>query len=245
MDLIRREIASAIRATSDERTVDIIASTGEIDSYGERVDPAGIDLARYAKNPVLLFGHNAYGLPIGHTEDVRVEGNELRALGRFVSAAANPDAERAYQCARQKALRGVSIGFRSKATRVDTIEGRSVVVHTAVELVEISLVTLPANPGAVVTDARSALTQGRDSQPMKQWQHMTMDERRAALETNREKAIAQRDAKPTFRGKSWDELSVDEMIACRHEDNATFLAMQKDPPASRGYTWGSIAEEED
>lgn len=228
MTMLRRGFTFSARASDEgKREADIIASTAEIDSYGERIDQAGWDLTRYAKNPVVLFGHNSYGLPIGHAPNARVEGGALRATVRFVDAQANELAEKVYQGIVQKSIRGVSVGFRSKATRIEEIEGRSVPVHTAVELLEISIVTLPANPGAVITDARAFKHQEHHVMTtQKQWFQMTGDEKRELWLADEEKARALMDAEPTWKGKTWDQLSTDEKVALYREDRATFLAME-------------------
>jgi HK97 family phage prohead protease len=224
---IHRHMTFAMRAANEAtREADIIASTGEIDAYGERVDPAGIDLTRYAQNPVVLFGHNSYGLPIGHSRNVRVDGDALRATVRFVDASANELAERVYQGVLQKSIRGVSIGFRSKSSRVEEIDGRSVPVHTAVELVEISIVTLPANPSAVVTDARALDPSRKEHQMKKQWHEMTFAEKHALWVSDETQARALREAPATFKGKTWDAMTNDEKAACYREDRPAFLAMQ-------------------
>src|SRR3990172_1080352 len=42
-----------------------IASTATIDRQGESIDQAGWMLENYRKNPVILWAHDYYGLPIG------------------------------------------------------------------------------------------------------------------------------------------------------------------------------------
>jgi len=89
--VIRRTFAGeALRAATDAREADVIASTADVDSYGEIVVPSGIDLSRYRANPVVLYGHSSWDMPVGSAKDVRVEDGKLRATVRFVDASASP-----------------------------------------------------------------------------------------------------------------------------------------------------------
>lgn len=162
-DLIRRSWSIDVRAINEtERSVEVIASTDDVDSYGE-ILVQDWDLSRYEKNPTVLWNHNAWGLPIGHSENVRVEklpgdvsvlgGGKLRAKLFFVDANANEMGERVWQGFLQKSIRAVSVGFQSKQGVTRDIDGKTVFVLSGNVLVEISAVTLPANPNAVADDS--------------------------------------------------------------------------------------------
>lgn len=158
-ELIRRSWSIDVRSINEaERSVEVIASTDDVDSYGE-ILVQDWDLSRYEKNPTVLWNHNAWGLPIGHAENVRVEklpgdvsvlgGGKLRAKLFFVDANANEMGERVWQGFLQKSIRAVSVGFQSKQGVTRDIDGKTVFVLSGNLLVEISAVTLPANPNAV------------------------------------------------------------------------------------------------
>jgi hypothetical protein len=113
-ELFRRSYSLAVRAQADATpSVDVIASSTALDGYGEIV-AQDWDLRRYEANPVVLYGHNSYAMPIGHASNVRVEGDKLLATLNFVDARANPMAEQVWQGVLQGSLRAVSVGFRSK-----------------------------------------------------------------------------------------------------------------------------------
>ena len=72
-------------ATSQSRTVRFILSTGEVDRYGDRIDPAGWRLANYRKNPVVLFAHDRSALPIGRCSFVGLVHGRLVGDIEFMS----------------------------------------------------------------------------------------------------------------------------------------------------------------
>ena len=137
------------------RSIDVVASTDALDSHQTRIDQSSWDLARYRRNPVVLWAHNQNGAqpPIGFSENVRVEGGALRARIQFVDGRANPMADQVWQGVQQKSIRGLSVGFRSKKTRV--VKGTSgkseddVMILTDNELYEISFVPVPSNSEAL------------------------------------------------------------------------------------------------
>ena len=129
------------------RTATFIASTSSLDSYDEVLDQTTWRLDRYRANPVVLFAHNDRELPIGRTEsiDMNADGN-LEFTMKFASAEANPKAEQVFALMREQMIGGASVGFvADKADRV-TENGKSFRRLTGLELFEISIVPVPANP---------------------------------------------------------------------------------------------------
>jgi HK97 family phage prohead protease len=154
-DILRLSYGFEVRAlVEDTRSVDVIASTAAIDGYGEIV-AQDWDLKRFLANPVVLYGHNAWDMPIGYATDVRVDDGKLRATLNFVDEKASPTAERVWQGIRQGSLRAVSVGFRAGQVTSRSVGEREVLVLTGNELLEISVVPLPANPEAVMVAEKS------------------------------------------------------------------------------------------
>lgn len=129
------------------RTITFVASSDAIDSYGETLDQKTWKLDRYKANPVVLFAHNDRDLPIGRAETVGLNAEgKLEIEVRFAAAEANPKAEQCFQLAKDDILNGASVGFNAdKAERV-TENGRVFKRLTGLDLYEISLVPVPANP---------------------------------------------------------------------------------------------------
>lgn len=100
----------------------------------------------------LLFGHD-HNDPVGIWESADEAADGLRLKGRLlVEEVARAREVRALVAS--GAVRGLSIGFvtRKATTRPDG--GRTI---KSLELLEVSLVTLPMHPGARVTSAKSAV----------------------------------------------------------------------------------------
>jgi Mu-like prophage I protein/Caudovirus prohead serine protease len=151
--------------------VDVVASTPAVDSWG-RVVVQDWDLARFNANPIVLWNHGfgSYGnencsLPIGFAENVRVEDGNLKATLCFVDEAANPIAEKVYQGFLQGSLRAVSVGWECDEPSFDS--EAEVIVCRGNRLIEISAVSIPANPEAVreaaswSADLRAATQHGK------------------------------------------------------------------------------------
>ncbi len=139
-DEIKAFVAKTMEA-QDAGTFEVIISTNDVDRSGDVVDQAGWDLANYKNNPVVLYGHDYYSLPIGVCDSIEVVGNNLVAKGRFAPADANPFAQQVRKLYDLKILRTTSVGFIVKET-----EGNKI---TKAELLEFSFVPVPANPYAL------------------------------------------------------------------------------------------------
>jgi HK97 family phage prohead protease len=152
----RSLVVRAIR--EGDREVDVVASTDDVDSYGDVVEQTW-NLDRYNANPVVLYNHSRYGdtLPIGTARNVGVSDGALRATVRFASAEANPQAERVWQLVREKVLRAVSVGFMPGDVRQEMRDGRDIYVLANNDLHEISVVPVPANPKALARMRARAL----------------------------------------------------------------------------------------
>jgi len=135
-------IKGAIKSTDKQAgTFEVIASTDVLDREGERIDQSGWELDNYKKNPVILWGHDIFALPIGKATDIKVEDGSLIMSGEFASKEANPMAEQVRLLFDEGILKTVSVGFIPKEREGDTI--------IKAELLEVSFVPVPANPDAL------------------------------------------------------------------------------------------------
>jgi HK97 family phage prohead protease len=148
--------------SEQDRTVDIIASTFDIDSYGTRIDQSGWDLEQFKRNPVIPLQHDSFGysasmgLPVAAAvpESIRVEGQKLLMKIRFLPEGQDEVADKVFNMVRQGFLRGVSVGFlptdwKDQEELVDG-EKRVVRVFTKQRLLEVSIVTIPSNDNALI-----------------------------------------------------------------------------------------------
>ena len=120
------------------------------DRVGDMITKGAFAAAAYPLP--MLFGHDAND-PVGAwTEgEERPDGHHLK--GKLLIGDV-PRAREVRALVVSGAVRGVSIGFRTKAATNRKGGGRTI---TDLELLECSLVTLPCHPGARVASAKSAV----------------------------------------------------------------------------------------
>lgn len=155
----RVRLASQPELTVAEgRVVKFVFSDGSVDRYGDTIDPRGWQLDSYRSNPVVLFGHNdkTAGNVIGKCRSVRVDGAQLVGEIEFAPASANPDAEVVFQLVKGGFLSSVSVGFQPLEWSLAKDKSRlGGVDFKKQELLEVSVVPIPANANALV-QARAA-----------------------------------------------------------------------------------------
>ena len=122
------------------------ASSGSVDRQNEIVDQNGWLLDSYRDNPVVLDSHRYDSIEdvIGRAIRVEVVGGALECDIIF---AENEKGECAQDLVNTGFLRTVSVGFKSVARRPGG--AGQPLTHTQAELLEISLVSVPANRDAV------------------------------------------------------------------------------------------------
>lgn len=125
--------------------LEFVLSDATVDRYGDVIDPAGWVLDHFEQNPIALFNHDS-DFPIGTWADVRVESGRL--VGRLTLAAPGTSAriDELVSLVGQGVLRAVSVGFQPLATEP---RGDGGLRFTRQELLECSLVSVPANPSAL------------------------------------------------------------------------------------------------
>ena len=139
-------------ATAEERTMSFVFSDGSVDRYGDTIDAKGWVLAAFNANPVALFGHDAGSVEnvIGKAKNVRVQGDKLIGDIEFAEASVNPNAETVYQLVKGGYLNTVSVGFQPIEWAQTKDKSRpGGIDFKKQELMEISIVPVPANPNAV------------------------------------------------------------------------------------------------
>lgn len=144
---------------SDKRALRFTISTGTVDREQDRIALAGWDLANFRRNPVVLWGHDSTRLPIGRAFDLRIEGSELKSSVEFIpedTPEGGQFAESVYRLARSGFLAATSVGFRPIKWDYTSDKSRGAddwfpgIDFEEQELVELSIVTVPANPEALM-----------------------------------------------------------------------------------------------
>lgn len=136
----------------EERRATFIASTATEDRQGDTIQQDGWDLKSFKKNPVLLFGHNSRDLPIGKVENIKVEDGKLMAKTVGVDAGVHDLADKVWKMIGSGFLNAVSVGFRAldyepRFGKDGEWLGMNFLKQ---ELLELSVVPVPANPQAVM-----------------------------------------------------------------------------------------------
>jgi HK97 family phage prohead protease len=136
------------------RVVSFVFSDDSVDRMGDTIDARGWQLDQFAKNPVVLFGHDPTSVQniIGRAPNVRVAGNQLLGGVEFAEASVNPNADIVYRMVKGGWLNAVSVGFAPREWKPNKTGGIS---FTKQELLEVSVVAVPANANAIV-QARAA-----------------------------------------------------------------------------------------
>lgn len=119
-----------------------VASTALEDRHGEVVAVDGWDLKSFKKNPVLQWAHDHTIPAIGIAKNIKVEGEGKKARLIFepVFHEFTEQAKALKKMVEEKIINSFSVGFRPLE-----VDGNT---YTKSELLEISLVNVPANPDA-------------------------------------------------------------------------------------------------
>lgn len=140
------------------RIIRFIGSDESLDRDGDTISIDGWDVSAYMKNPVVIYGHDYSSLPIARTVSVTPDKRTRQLLfdikfptiEELSSNPATPSehalrVDAIYNMAKAGILNTVSVGFRGIEYDA-TATGRN---YKRQELMEISLVPIPANPNAV------------------------------------------------------------------------------------------------
>tara|TARA_R100001015_G_C4631946_1_gene194911 strand:+ start:2927 stop:3703 length:777 start_codon:yes stop_codon:yes gene_type:complete len=143
--------------------VSFVASTANPDRYGDVINQAGWSLAKYRKNPVILLNHNANQLPIGRGEVDVIDGQLMVDIEFDMD---DPIAAEVARKTKDGFMGAVSVGFnaidstpRSMLSKDSPHYGKRGEYFERAELLEISIVTIPANGEAVA--AKNFIGQNR------------------------------------------------------------------------------------
>ena len=163
MDQIRvRSFSPEIRKkNADTRTITFVASDGSRDSAHTVLNQKGWDLRRFNANPIIGYNHEIYGA--WDTKDVDfvigkgrayVEDDVLLVDITFEPKEINELAEKVYQKILFGSLNSVSVGFLPLGKghwgegEEAPNEARETYYYEGQELLEISVVNIPANANA-------------------------------------------------------------------------------------------------
>lgn len=130
-------------------TIKGIASSNTMDRDGDVILPTAWKdgLASYQKNPILLAYHR-HDQPIGKVLETTITDKGLE-----VTAVVSKSAGAVYDLIKEGILSTFSVGFRVKEANYDDVS--DIFVIKQAELLELSVVSIPANPDASFSVAKS------------------------------------------------------------------------------------------
>jgi HK97 family phage prohead protease len=137
----------------EERVARFVASDESVDRYGDVVMQDGWDLKAFRRNPVFLWMHNQ-DKPIGTVRPIEVVDGKLMATVKFYDAGDSALSDYLWRLVKKRKLNAVSVGFNVKGAddyeairdENDRTTGYRFLNQ---ELLELSLVAVPANPNAL------------------------------------------------------------------------------------------------
>lgn len=135
----------------DGNALEFTISTNVQDRDTDILEPTGCKLDNYLKNPVVLFAHDYKSLPIGRSKSVSVTPDAVVAEVEF---APTQFAQEVRQLCEAGFLKAASVGFIP--LKYEPI-GDSSFGHRIYEweLLEWSIVPVPSNPTALISEAKA------------------------------------------------------------------------------------------
>jgi HK97 family phage prohead protease len=128
----------------DERTITARVSTADRDRDDEIVEPKGIDLKDYQRNPVLGWAHKYDHPAVGKALWSKTDADGLICKFQF---AETQFADELYQLYKDGFMKAFSIGF------IPMEYDQKSKTHQKISLLEVSCVLVPANQSALVMEA--------------------------------------------------------------------------------------------
>jgi HK97 family phage prohead protease/HK97 family phage major capsid protein len=143
--IVRKTHAAAVAG------MEFVMSDETTDRMDDVILSDGWDLANFKKNPIALFGHRS-DFPIGKWSNLRVENKQLRGHLELAPEGTSERIDEIRRLIDAGILRAVSVGFRPLERqpideKADEFWGPFKFIKQ--ELVETSLVSVPANPNAL------------------------------------------------------------------------------------------------
>jgi HK97 family phage prohead protease len=145
-----------------------------VDSYGDSIAPGAFAASLAKGMPVMLWSHDR-AAPVGRWTEAKEDGRGLRVTGELnLKTAAGRDA---FEALRAGDLNGLSIGFRVPPGGAEIKGGIRLLKQ--VDLAEVSIVTIPADPAARVDTVKAAHKPGTAAELQRALQDLGFSRRHA------------------------------------------------------------------
>ena len=155
---------------TDAPVMDFIGSSGAVDRYNEVIEQSGWDLTYFRRNPVIPDCHDYSSITRILGRALSVDVLDGRLVNRVEFATENPLGMLAWKMARGGFIKSQSVGF----IPVEWVNGagkdQPARTYKKCELLEISLVVVPANPEATLGLAmKSGALERADLRDLSDW----------------------------------------------------------------------------
>lgn len=129
------------------------ASTfGNEDSYGDVIEKGAFVESLKKRKPLMLHSHDPR-MPIGVWKEAKEDDHGLFVVGELTPG--HSAAQDAYASLKHGAFSGMSIGFRVAKGGAVVDDESDTRILKAIDLIEISLVTMPANDKATISGVKA------------------------------------------------------------------------------------------
>lgn len=152
---IETKYVEAALTKADDGSFIAIASTNAVDRHGEVIDNNGWELKAYKKNPVILWGHDHNEPAIGISKRTWVDGvgKKAKLMIQPVLHDVTEKARAVKTLVEMGVIKTLSVGFKP-------LESPDGVTFTKNELLEVSMVNVPANAEAMALAYKSLKDSG-------------------------------------------------------------------------------------
>lgn len=160
--------SKSVSVNEKERTAQFIISDDQPDRMDEIVEQSW-DTENYKNNPIVLWGHNpdepenVLGTSLGLETEKDKDVTRTKSTVKFSEEGLNPKADMVFNQIKAGILRTVSVGFIPKTFK--TSEDKKDVLADN-ELLEFSIVPIPANPRAVMLAYKEGTISRKDARFM-------------------------------------------------------------------------------
>lgn len=230
LDQETRFVEATITKASDGSFI-AVASTNSVDRHGEVVDNNGWDLKSFKKNPVILWAHDHTEPAIGVSKKTWVEGagKKAKLMIQPILHDVTEKARAVKQLVEMGVINSLSVGFKP-------LESPDGVTFTKNELLEVSMVNVPANADAMMMAYKSLKAIDVSDDTMQELgvqvevidKMAQMDDRISELETV---VKAHQSVNPSNQTKTRQRLSMLKVIA--RASDKILEADKKDIPVDK------------
>jgi len=229
-------IGSTFKAFEEDDTLHItgMASTNGTDRVGDIIETeawtkGGLD--NYLNNPVILFNHD-YNQPIGRAVQLGTNDNGLQLKAKIAKSAGHVG-----ELIKEGVLGAFSVGFRVKDADY-MVETDGYKIKDA-ELLEVSVVTVPANQAATFSLAKSFDSETDYEEFKKSFKHEDSSQKHVLNVQETEDKVTVEFAKEhdesmpkglndsLAQEKTMSDIDIDAIVASAVEKTATAMAMKE------------------